>query len=1066
MRRPLPGDIASEPEVAPRATQLKRTLFAILLLAAVACLCAPLFGDRIDRTPPGPVNGVMDLTGRTPGELPISLAGQWRLYWLAPGPRSGPLAAPTPGQWLGVARPTGGTLPRHGRARYELTVMGLAPGSYILFVPTIFAASQVSINAHVASVSGVVGDDRATTASRWGSHLVNVETNGEPLRIAIDVASFHQRDNGLETSPVFGSAPSVRRWLALQWARDLVLSATLLVLGVYSLVIYLVRPADRPSLFFGLSCLCYLPPISMIGPENLFLLAVPDLSFRTMLTIGYLSSILAVGVFVAYVDALFPHESRRFIRRALLAAFVLSFAWQAFALVVLGDTLLASSTYPLTTLATGAALLNTVAVVASATLRGRSGAAVFLLGIALLCVAFAVDAGRMNGLLNAEQLRGASLVPLAILFLLFCHATVLAERWADAITRTEEINRDLRRLMDVSASVSSEMRLEQLLDRIVGATSALVNAERSSVFLHDPASGELWSIVAEGAGAREIRFDATAGLAGAAFTTGRTLSIADAYEDARFNPAIDALTGYRTQSVLSMPLTARDGRRLGVMQALNRRDGRPFSQADAARMAALASQAAIAVENATLFSEVLEAKAYNDSILGSMSNGVVTFDPTGAVASANPAAVRILDLSTSDVAGRAAHEILPENGALLAEAVNVGVTGERRSILEIDLHTASGKAVAANVSLIPLIREEPGEGGDGVLMLIDDISDEKRLESTMRRFMTQSVVDQVLQSQDLLFGSACRSTVLFADIRNFTSIAEQMSPRATVDMLNEIFADIVDVVNGKDGVVDKFMGDAVMAVFGAPIPGGRDAVNAVESATAMLQTAAARNAQRLARNDAPLRLGVGVATGEVIAGTIGSPKRMDYTVIGDRVNLAARLQTLTKHYQVGIAVCETTALAAMAAGHRVRLLDRIRVRGRDQPERVYEVLVQEGDLDDAGLDAMLSAYEAGLTALAARDWRTAKDAFNAALSARPGDRPCEIMRARAEACLADPPDPSWDGIWPTPDAPASATPPATGFDAPVSVTPVAGGLGADTSRGGAQDGPGARRRAKPKRGPA
>jgi adenylate cyclase len=207
--------------------------------------------------------------------------------------------------------------------------------------------------------------------------------------------------------------------------------------------------------------------------------------------------------------------------------------------------------------------------------------------------------------------------------------------------------------------------------------------------------------------------------------------------------------------------------------------------------------------------------------------------------------------------------------------------------------------------------------------------------------MTQEVMDQVLSQQgDLMFGTACSASVLFADIRNFTTLAETLSPRETVDMLNEIFTDLFDAVADYGGVLDKYIGDAVMAVFGAPLTRGDDAQNAVRSALKMQDMMATINARRLARGEPALKLGVGIASGEVVAGTIGSPKRMDYTVIGDSVNLAARLQDLTKSYGCDIILCERTA--AMAGNFaQVTEIDQIQVKGRVQLERIFEAVASE-----------------------------------------------------------------------------------------------------------------------------
>jgi adenylate cyclase len=351
------------------------------------------------------------------------------------------------------------------------------------------------------------------------------------------------------------------------------------------------------------------------------------------------------------------------------------------------------------------------------------------------------------------------------------------------------------------------------------------------------------------------------------------------------------------------------------------------------------------------------------------------------------------------------------NAWLLDEFDAVREAGDARVLLDVEIRTAADRTISVNISIVPLINEGASAG---LLVLFEDISQEKRLKGAMRRFMTQKVVDQVLQRQDeLMFGTACIASVLFADIRGFTSMAEKLEARETVNMLNEVFAELVEAVSGHDGVVDKFIGDAVMAVFGAPLTSGRDPQNAALSANAMMTVVEALNERRCGRGEPPLRLGVGVSTGELIAGTIGSPKRMDYTVIGDSVNLASRLQDLTKHYRVGVIVCEATALAN-ADSQVLRRLDTVVIRGRDRPERIFQLMTYHTEETFPWLADVLEAYERGLACADAEDWPGAVDAFAAALALNPDDHPTALMLARARAGLASRADSWTEGSWSAP----------------------------------------------------
>jgi adenylate cyclase len=478
--------------------------------------------------------------------------------------------------------------------------------------------------------------------------------------------------------------------------------------------------------------------------------------------------------------------------------------------------------------------------------------------------------------------------------------------------RNAMLNEEIRKrmqtseiLLNVMRAVSSELEIDQLLQKIVGKTSEVMNADRCTLFLVDRVTGGLWSKVAQGAEMSEIRVPRGMGVAGHVALTGETVNIRDAYQDPRFNPEVDRRTGYRTRTILCMPLRNEKGEIVGVMQVLNKREG-VFTEEDEQLLDALGSQTTIALENSRLFEEVRFMKNYNDSILRTMETGVVTLDPEGKVAYCNGAGLKIFVGGEAYQPGQPAEtffrkDLNPRLAAGIAQSLE---GGETFTSYDTQYSRGEEEALSINVHVLPLL-DSKGKSL-GVVIIADDITQEQRLMSTLCRYVTRQVAEQILKDRDRLKLGGNRSvvSVLFSDIRNFTTMSEQSAAEEVVAMLNDYFSRMLDPIFRYEGTLDKFIGDAIMAVFGAPITLENDAERAVLAAIEMRRALKKYNEDRKARGLAPIDNGIGITKGEAISGNIGSEQRMDYTVIGDTVNIASRLEGLTKSYDYKILVNE------------------------------------------------------------------------------------------------------------------------------------------------------------------
>ena len=262
----------------------------------------------------------------------------------------------------------------------------------------------------------------------------------------------------------------------------------------------------------------------------------------------------------------------------------------------------------------------------------------------------------------------------------------------------------------------------------------------------------------------------------------------------------------------------------------------------------------------------------------------------------------------------------------------------------------------------------------------------------------------------MLGGKSLTTTVLFSDIRNFTGISEELGPQGTVSLLNEYFTIMVDCIQKQGGMLDKFVGDAIMAVFGVPLLHDDDEDRAVRTAIGMITELGRWNAGRVAAGKKTVDMGIGLNTDNVVSGNIGSPKRMDYTIIGDGVNLASRLEGACKAYAAHILMSEHT-LRKLRGTYRVREVDYLVVKGKQEPVAVYEVLDYHTEQSFPNMLEAVNYFKGGLAYYRKGQWDKAIETFRGAMDLNPQDKLPQIYIDRCEHLKVEPPGDDWKGIW-------------------------------------------------------
>ena len=292
--------------------------------------------------------------------------------------------------------------------------------------------------------------------------------------------------------------------------------------------------------------------------------------------------------------------------------------------------------------------------------------------------------------------------------------------------------------------------------------------------------------------------------------------------------------------------------------------------------------------------------------------------------------------------------------------------------------------------------------------MLDGLKERDHARDLLGKVVSPEIAGELIRSGVELGGEEREATVLFADMRGFTAIGESLPPAELVAMLNEYFSRLTEAIESCGGVIDKFIGDAIMAVFGAPVQVDNHAQQAVGAALRIGQALAEMNVTRARQGLATMGCSVGINTGTLVAGNMGSRSRMNYTVVGDGVNVAARLESLTRVYDVPAIVTETTRDAAPM--YLFRELDRVRVKGRAEPLRIFEPLGAAGQLSAESVDRV-ARWEEALRHYRGREWAAADAILADLMRGEPESTLYALFRARLVTLQQSPPGAAWDGTF-------------------------------------------------------
>jgi adenylate cyclase len=286
----------------------------------------------------------------------------------------------------------------------------------------------------------------------------------------------------------------------------------------------------------------------------------------------------------------------------------------------------------------------------------------------------------------------------------------------------------------------------------------------------------------------------------------------------------------------------------------------------------------------------------------------------------------------------------------------------------------------------------------------------QRIARTFGQYIPPQLVAEMTQSgQEVTVGGESREmTVLFSDVRGFTTISEGLAPQELTALMNAFLSPMTHVIHDHRGTIDKYMGDAIMAFWGAPLHDANHARQGVVAALSMVRKMERLKDEFIARGWKPIKVGIGLNTGMMNVGNMGSDFRMAYTVLGDAVNLGSRVESLTKQYGVSLMITEFTQ--ASVPGLLSREVDLVRVKGKAAPVRLYEPLGFAGEVDPQTV-ARSSEHLAALALFRGQQWDAAQSAFAALSRSEPDSVLYKLYLDRINAYRNDPPPADWDGVY-------------------------------------------------------
>ena len=442
---------------------------------------------------------------------------------------------------------------------------------------------------------------------------------------------------------------------------------------------------------------------------------------------------------------------------------------------------------------------------------------------------------------------------------------------------------ELETLFDISVAISSVLDVGELCDEVLWRSVGILNASRGVVLLVSGESPILNPVV-------NFNWEKDIPLLSKKLTAFKNIDKNKkglVFSEKEKSPLQKKLN---ENNLIISPISAKN-KTLGYVLLCNketRKGIEPFNSLDLDLLTALSNQAAVAMENARLFKDITKEKQFNESILGSIATGVITLDPLGEVDSINAAGLKILKTKKEEVLGNHYMYLFEKDNDLVEMITMSEMENETKTELNMPLNVVSEETII-NISISP--RLDPEGNKQGSVVAIEDISDVSKVKNTFKRYVSKQVVDELLGDEGKLNlgGEQREVTILFTDIRGFTSMSEKMEPERVVTTLNEYFSDMIDIVFKHNGTLDKIIGDELMVLYGAPIKGEKDTQRAVETAVEMQRKINELNKERDKRNEPPILVGAGINKGLVVSGNIGSRDLMDYTVIGDTVNVASRL---------------------------------------------------------------------------------------------------------------------------------------------------------------------------------